>query len=244
MKVIGVIPARYKSSRFPGKPLVEIHGKPLVIYVAEKTVEALGKDAVYVATEDQRIFDVVEKWGYQAIMTTDKPLTGTDRIWEVAQQIPADFYVNVQGDEPMLNPSDIQKITQKRLENPKEIINGYCKIGSDEDPESVNIPKVIFDENERLIYMSRKALPGLKGTTVIPDYYKQVCIYAFTYNELKAFGEKGGKTRLERYEDIEILRFLEMGYTIRMVETTGASLAVDVPGDVEKVEHAMKANHQ
>ena len=241
MKVIGVIPARYKSSRFPGKPLVKILGKPMIIHVLELSVKALGKDNVWVATDDDRIFNEVESWGYQAIMTSEMPKTGTDRLWEVAQKIPADFYINIQGDEPMLNPADIQKIRDARIASPDTIINGFCPIGPNEDPESVNIPKVIFDENHRMIYMSRKALPGVKAGLPPSVYYKQVCIYAFNYNELKAFGERDTKTYLESFEDIEILRFLEMGYPIRMVETSGASLAVDEPGDVAKVEAALSA---
>lgn len=240
MKVLGVIPARYKSSRYPGKPLVKIHGKPLVIWVAEIAVKALGNENVVVATEDERIFNVVEEWGYKSIMTTDNCLTGTDRLWEVAQQIHADIYINIQGDEPMVSPSDILRIQDARLKNPNLIINGYYPISSDEDPHSVNIPKVIFDESENLIYMSRLALPGVKGAESPKTFYKQVCIYAFTYDELKAFGTKGEKTNLEKYEDIEILRFLEMGFKIKMVKTSTVSLAVDVPEDIARVEQAMK----
>lgn len=241
MKALGVIPARYKSSRFPGKALVEINGKPLIICVTEIAVEALGKENVIVATEDKRILDVVKKWGFKGIMTSDKCLTGTDRLWEVAQEIHADMYINIQGDEPMVLPSDIVKIVNARLENPSQIVNGYHPIAADEDPHSVNIPKVIFDENKRLIYMSRLALPGVKGGDLPNVYFKQVCIYAFTYAELEAFGNKGAKTYLEAYEDIEILRFLEMGYTVKMVKTSSVSLAVDVPEDVQIVENAMKA---
>lgn len=240
MKVIGIIPARYKSSRYPGKPLVNILGKPLVIHVAEKAVKALGKESVYIATENSLIYEEVVKWGYNAIMTTEAPLTGTDRLWEVAQKIEADIYVNIQGDEPMVDPSDITRVVEERKKFPHQIINGYAAIGKDEDPESINIPKVIFDRNGKMIYMSRKTLPGIKGREDIPVYYKQVCIYAFTFEELKAFGEQKSKTPLESFEDIEILRFLEMGYEIKMVEMSVASLAVDVPSDVKKVEKALR----
>lgn len=239
MKFLGVIPARYKSSRYPGKPLVHIAGKPLVIHVCEKAEMALGKDNFVVATEDERIVHEVHKWGYNAVLTTDNPKTGTDRLWEVAQKIKADIYINIQGDEPMLDPIDIYKVYQARLNNPQFITNGYCKISENEDPHSINIPKVIFNEKNELIYMSRMAIPGVKGRTDRPDYYKQVCIYTFTFEELKAFGERVHKTYLESFEDIEILRFLEMGYKIKMVETSGASLAVDVPDDVIAVEQAL-----
>ncbi len=236
---LGIIPARYKSSRFPGKPLVPILGKPLVIHVCEKAAIALGVENFLVATEDQRIVDVVEKQGFQALLTSDKPKTGTDRLWEVAQKIRADYYINIQGDEPMINPDDIQKVYRARLASPSHITNGYCSIEENENPNSLNIPKVIMNENDELIYMSRLALPGIKGRADKPVYNKQVCIYTFTYDELKAFGEREDKTYLESFEDIEILRFLEMGYKIKMVKTAGASLAVDVPDDVYLVEQAL-----
>lgn len=239
MEYLGVIPARYRSSRFPGKPLVNILGKPLVIHVAEKAVAALGHENVVVATEDLRIFDEVEKWGFKAIMTTDKPLTGTDRIWEVAQQIKADFYINIQGDEPMVSPEDVKAILEARRVHPDMIVNGYSALLPQEDPHSVNIPKVVFSESGRLLYMSRAAIPGIKGTDEIPVYHKQVSIYAFNYAELEAFGNRTEKTPLEHFEDIEILRFAEMDYPIQMVPISGNSLAVDEPGDVAIVEAAI-----
>ena len=240
MKYLGIIPARYASSRFPGKPLVDILGKPLIIHVAEKAVAALGKDHVVVATEDERIYREVEKWGFRAVMTTDRPLTGTDRLWEVAQQMPADVYINIQGDEPMVDPTDILRVLEVRKKHPDKIVNGYVRIGADEDPDSPHLPKVIFSEAEDLIYMSRKALPGSKSGKNDGPFYKQVCIYAFTFNELRAFGERTEKTWLESHEDIEILRFLEMGYPVKMVEMSAASLAVDIPADVHAVEMALK----
>ncbi|MZP57122.1 MAG: 3-deoxy-manno-octulosonate cytidylyltransferase [Bacteroidales bacterium] len=237
--VLGIIPARFKSSRFPGKPLVSILGKPLVIHVAEKVSTALGKENFVVATEDNRIADEVSKWGFKAVMTSDRPKTGTDRLWEVAQQIRAKIYVNIQGDEPMVRPEDIINIYETKVVFPDHIINGYTEIGGTEDSTSVNIPKVILNENEELIYMSRLPVPGIKGRSDRPQFLKQVCIYAFSYDELKAFGERGAKTYLESFEDIEILRFLEMGYKIKMVRTASSSLAVDVPDDVVAVEKAM-----
>lgn len=239
---IGVIPARFQSTRFPGKPLVKIINRPLVIHVAEKAAAALGKDKVFVATEDQRIFNVVEDWGYNAIMTSDKHLTGTDRLWEVAKKIPAQYYLNIQGDEPMVEPKDILKVLDERRKEPDSIVNGYIEIGDKEDPNSVNIPKVIFDEKERMIYMSRKPLPNSKTEAKPSVFYKQVCIYAFNYDELRAFGNRRAKTFLESYEDIEILRFLEMGYPIKMVKMSKASLAVDVPEDVSILEEALRTN--
>ena len=239
-EVLGIIPARFKSSRFPGKPLVSILGKPLIIHVSEKVAAALGKQNFVVATEDQRIVNEVEKWGYKAVLTTDKPKTGTDRLWEVAQLMPAKIYLNIQGDEPMVNPDDILKVYETKKAFPKHIINCYCAVSPAEDPTSVNIPKVIINEQEELIYMSRLPVPGIKGRPDKPEYLKQVCIYAFTFKELRAYGERDAKTPLESFEDIEIIRFLEMGYRIKMVKTSGASLAVDIPEDLLAVEKALR----
>ena len=242
MKIIGIIPARYKSSRFPGKPMINILGKPLVIHVAEKAEQALGKENVFIATEDQRIYEMVVSFGYNCVMTTDAPLTGTDRLWEVAQQIPADIYINIQGDEPMVNPADIKKIAEEKQKTPNHIINGMCPLSKTEDPADINIPKVLFSSGRNLLYMSRLPIPGIKDVkSGIPIYWKQVCIYAFNYNELKAFGTQNAKAPCERYEDIEILRFLDLGFSIKMIETAPGSLAVDNPEDVLKVENSMRS---
>jgi len=237
VKTVIIIPARYKSTRFPGKPLTLILGKPMILWVAELCAEVLPAEFVYVATEDFQIKEIVEKAGFNVVMTSNKCLTGTDRLAEAATQIEADIYVNVQGDEPLLNPTDILSIIEVKKQYPHEVINGYSKIGDNEDPESVNIPKVIFNENQQMVYMSRSLVPGTKTKEFVPpSYYKQVCIYAFSKKELSDYAEFGRKGTLEYYEDIEILRFLDIGLNIRVVETKSASLAVDVPEDVIRVE--------
>lgn len=241
MRTIGLIPARYQSSRFPGKPLVKLLGKPMVIWVAQLTAEALGKENVYVVTDSGEIGRAVEDAGFSAIMSSQNALTGTDRLWEAAQQVRADIYVNVQGDEPLLNPIDIIKVAEAKKKHMDEVINAMCAIGEDEDPGNVNIPKVVVTEDKRLVYMSRSAVPGTKGKETAPKkYWKQVCIYAFNYNELKAFGSFGRKSHLESIEDIEILRFLELDIPVRMVESSGDSRAVDIPEDVAVVEKILK----
>lgn len=244
MRAVVLIPARFKSTRYPGKPLVPLLGKPMVLWVAQLSAKAVGVENVYVATEDQRIADVVTKAGFNAVITTDTCLTGTDRLAEAALQIKADIYINVQGDEPLVNPNDICKAIEAKRTCMDAIINGYCWISENENPTSVNIPKVITTENDRLIYMSRQALPGFKDLKCAPSRYKkQVCIYAFTADELAMFKSFGRKSELEFSEDIEILRFLEMGKTIQMYETQPGSLAVDIPEDVEPVEAALKKLH-
>ena len=237
MKTVIIIPARYKSTRFPGKPLTPILGKPMILWVAELCAEALPAQCVYIATEDFQIKEVVEKAGFNVVMTSSKALTGTDRIAEAATKIEADIYINVQGDEPLLNPVDIVTIIETKKIHPNEVINGYSKIGDNEDPENVNIGKVVFNEDQRMVYVSRSLVPGTKTKEFVPpNYNKHVCIYAFSKKELNDYAEFGRKGTLELYEDIEILRFLDIGSNIRVVETKSASLAVDVPEDVIRVE--------
>lgn len=238
-----IIPARYKSTRFPGKPLVSLLGKPMILWVAELSEKAVGKEHVYIATEDQRIADVVEAAGYKSIMTSSAAKTGTDRLAEAALQLQDySILVNVQGDEPLVNPADIVKCIEEKRATPDIIINGYCPLSDDEDPHSVNIPKVITDERGRMIYMSRVAIPGFKDESCKPStYYKQVCIYGFNHEELKSYGDFGRKSKIEHCEDIEILRFIELGVGIRMFETHPGSLAVDTPEDVFGVEQSLQA---
>lgn len=244
MKVIIVIPARYSSSRFPGKPLVNLVDKPMIQWVAELSEKVVGKENVFIATENQKIFDLTLNLGYQAIMTSKNALTGTDRIAEVAENIDADIYINIQGDEPLVNPEDIEKIIEAKKKYYNEVICGYSIIGENEDEKNINIPKVIFTEDEKMIYMSRNPLPGFKSQLDCPKiYYKQVCIYAFNKEELIKYKNFNRKSIIESSEDIEIIRFLEWGQVIRMVKTLEGSLAVDVPSDISKVEFALRKLH-
>lgn len=216
----------------------------MILWVAELSAKAIGRENVYVATEDHRIAEVVEAAGFNVVMTSENALTGTDRLAEAAEQIHADIYINVQGDEPVLNPQDIIRIRDQKVANVEAVINGFCWLSDHENPSNVNIPKVITNEAGNLVYMSRNPLPGYKEENRAPRRYKkQVCIYAFTKEELSAFSAFGRKSDLEACEDIEILRFLELNKQIQMVETSGISLAVDVPEDVTLAEEALKRIH-
>lgn len=214
----------------------------MVIHVAERVALALGAESTVIATEDQRIADCAREFGFNAVVTSDAVTNGTARVWHVAQQVKADVYLNIQGDEPMVSPDDIKKILQKKVEMPGHVINGMCPLGQSENPASVNIPKVLAADDGRLLYMSRLAIPGRKDPgSAAPRFMKQVCIYAFSYDELAAFGKLDQKTHAETFEDIEILRFLERGIPVHMVEVSGGSLAVDIPEDVAVVEAAMRS---
>lgn len=231
-----VIPARYKSSRFPGKPIVDIDGTPMIIRVADIASKVVPKENIYIATEDERIAKVVDDYDYKVILTSDNCLTGTDRVCEASQEIDSDIIVNIQGDEPLLDSDDIQKVIDEKLKYPDSVINCMSRFDSTEATNR-NIPKVVANFNNDLVYMSRSAIPGTKeGHSKL--VHKQVCIYAFTKDELDKFyqfGLKHGKTQIEWSEDIEILRFLELGINVKMLETYGTTQAVDIPEDVDKV---------
>ena len=240
-RAVVLIPARFSSSRFPGKPLAKILGKEMILYVAELSTKAVGINNVYIITDDNRIKKVVESSGYQVIMSKNIAITGTDRIAEAANLIKADIFINVQGDEPLLNPEDIVRVINCKLKNYDKVVNCYNFLSNNENPESINIPKVITNENNELVYISREKIPGAKDFTNINiQYKKQVCIYAFNLNELNSFLLYGKKSELEKIEDIEILRFFELNIKILMLETNIHSIAVDTPEDLINVENILK----
>lgn len=232
-----VIPARYASSRFPGKPLAEILGKPMVLWVAESCGEALGLHQVVVASDDAEILRVAATAGFRAERTSSSALTGTDRVAEVARKFGGTTVVNVQGDEPLVDPSDISRIASIHRENPGYVINGFSTLSEGEDPSRVSIPKVVLDNNNNLLFASRAVIPlGKSSSGPAILHRKQVCIYAFSPEQLELFSQTGRKTPLESIEDIEILRFLELGQAVRMVKTKSKTTAVDEPGDITLVE--------
>lgn len=233
-RVAVVIPARYKSSRFPGKPLALINGREMILRVADIAKQAVGIENVYVATENEEIVKVVKAADYKVVLTSDSCLTGTDRVAEAALEIDADIIVNIQGDEPMLDPNDINRVIQAKIDNPQHIINCEAYLNSNENVRDKKIPKVITNLEKELIYSSRNPIPGTKtGDGSRPK--KQVCIYAFDREHLKAFSKRTSKTPLESEEDIEILRFIELGYKVKMIEVQDSTYAVDYPEDIDIV---------
>lgn len=237
-----IIPARYESSRFPGKPLADILGKSLILRVWEQCIKALDKKNVFIATDDERIVNHCLKNDMQYLLTPNTCLTGTDRIYEASKQIKSDIYINVQGDEPLLKPQDIIDVINASKNNPSSIINAMCPISSEEDFRSSSVPKVVTDTKNKLLYMSRGAIPTNKKFEFI-EAKKQVCVYALPLSALEAFGKHATKTPMESIEDIEILRFIEMGYPVQMIDVSSSSIAVDHPHDIQRVIEALSAKN-
>ena len=239
MKIIGVIPARYKSSRFEGKPLADIHGKPMIWWVYQQAIKVKEFEAVYVATEDERIKIACEELGVNVLMTSDEHKTGTDRIGEVARKINADLYVNIQGDEPMIEPETIIEAIKPFYENKElQVSNLMTVIKDPVDVVNFTVPKVITNKDGIGIYLTRSAAPYPKGS-IDYSYYKQVCVYGFTPEALE-FYCNSPRGKVESIEDIEILRFIESGYKVKFIEVDSDTVAVDTPNDLVKVQEIMK----
>ena len=235
MSISIIIPARFGSSRYRGKPLVKILGKEMVIHVAD-ICSKIKNVKVFIATDSKKIADVVKNYGYKYIFTSPKCLTGTDRVAEASRKIRSKIYINVQGDEPTINPKDIKKVIETKKKFPNHVICGYDKVHDFEDPSSINLPKVVVNSKGELIYISRALVPGKKKKNQIIQYHKQVCIYAFNKKQLKKFYEKKKKSETENFEDIEILRFFDLNEKIKMVKLNSNSVAVDEIADVKKAE--------
>lgn len=244
MEILGVIPARYKSSRFPGKPLVDICGKPMIWWVYQQCKKVEDFDEVCVATDDDRIFRVCQELGIEVVMTSESHKTGTDRIGEVARKKNADLIVNIQGDEPLLEPATIKAAISPFYADPTlQVSNLMTKIKNPVDVVNFTIPKVITNKDGIGIYLTRATAPYPKGNLDY-SYYKQVCVYGFRPEALDFFcdyGEKYGKAKIESIEDIEILRFIENGYRVQYIEVDSETVAVDTPNDLEKVRAIVDA---
>jgi 3-deoxy-manno-octulosonate cytidylyltransferase (CMP-KDO synthetase) len=207
----------------------------MILHVAEKAEQAIGKENVYIATENSKIANIVKKSGYNVVITSDSCITGTDRVAEASYEINADIFVNVQGDEPMIDPRDIKRAIKLKQDNPEYVVNCMSKLHPGENVLDKKIPKVICDLNNNLIYSSRNPLPGSKELQV-SNIMKQVCIYAFNKPQLQQF-YSNKKTPLENYEDIEIIRCIEKGIKVKMMEVNKVSYAVDYPEDIKVIEN-------
>ena len=239
MNYLIIIPARFSSKRFPGKPLAKINGKEMISYVWNTCISSVPKKNVIVATDSIKIKKFCEINNINVIMTSKNCLTGTDRVYEVSKKIKKDIYINVQGDEPLIQKKDILKFLDFVKKNKKTVINAYTKINNSKDYFNVNIPKVVFDNSNNLLFMSRSNIPGNKKNKFI-EAFKQVCIYSFPYKQLNIFGKIKKKSILEKIEDIEILRYLELGIKVKMIELSNSSIGVDTLSDLKKVEKIIK----
>jgi 3-deoxy-manno-octulosonate cytidylyltransferase (CMP-KDO synthetase) len=241
-KVVVVIPARYGSTRLPGKPLVSIAGKPMIQRVFERAKLAQCVNQVIVATDDERIVKAVEAFGGEARMTRSDHRTGTERVAEVAAHVEGDVFVNVQGDEPLLDPAAVDAAVTSLLEDPPaSIATVATPIKMPADIMDPNVVKTVLDFEGNAIYFSRAPIPWVRdtGSKVLARHLKHLGLYVFDREALLEYptlppGE------LERIEQLEQLRWLENGWKIRVAEVEHDAVSVDVPEDVARVEKLLQ----
>jgi len=243
--IIAVIPARYGSTRFPGKALVDIKGKPMIQWVYERTKRSKLIDRVIVATDDDRILGAVTSFGGEAMMTSSDHATGTDRIAEVAKSLDCHIVVNVQGDEPLIQPAMIDEAVMPLMQDASIPMGTLCrKIEDREEAFDPNVVKVVFDKNGFALYFSRAPIPwdrdrwagksSLKEFIFEGPLYKHIGLYVFRRSFLLDYAHLP-QTTLEAVEKLEQLRVLENGYKIKTVITRHESFGVDIPDDLGKI---------
>lgn len=249
MKFIGIIPARYASTRFPAKPLALLGGKPVIQRVYEQVSGVL--DDAYVATDDERIEAVVKEFGGNVVMTSVDHRSGTDRCYEAYTKIGEgyDVVVNIQGDEPFIQPSQLESI-KSCFEDPAidiaTLVKPFSPEASFEELANPNSPKVVIDKNYRALYFSRSVIPYFRGKE--PDswlrhhtFYKHIGLYAYRADVLRAITRLPQST-LEQVESLEQLRWLENGYSIKVGITEVETIGIDTPEDLERAEEFLKKN--
>jgi 3-deoxy-manno-octulosonate cytidylyltransferase (CMP-KDO synthetase) len=241
-KIVAFIPARFPSTRFPGKPLARISGKPLIQHVYERARACPDLDETYVATDDQRIYACVERFGGRAIMTAEDHQSGTDRIAEAAERLnvgPRAIVVNIQGDQPLFQPSiltDLIRPLNKDRTIPMSTL--MYEIEEDKEIQDPNNVKVVVDTNGYALYFSRLPIPFVRDKGSAAHYYKHIGIYAYRNEFLLTF-TKLPYGKLEEIEKLEQLRALEHGFRIKVIETPFDSTEVDVPEDIIEVERQL-----
>jgi len=241
-QIVVVIPARFGSTRFPGKPLVSLAGKPMIQRVYERAKKAQTVHDVVVATDDQRIFDAVQAFGGKARMTRSDHRTGTERIAEVAVHEAGDIFVNVQGDEPLIDPMAIDAAVGALVEEPPAQVSTVATTirhaGDIMDP---NVVKTVLDFDEYALYFSRAPIPWIRDTQqkLHVTYWKHLGLYAFQREALLEYPTLP-QGELEKVEQLEQLRWLENGWRIRVAEVPQDAVSVDVPEDVTRVEKLLR----
>jgi len=241
LKIIAIIPARMGSSRFPGKPLAPILGRPMIEHVYRRVALCDRLDATFIATCDEVIRDAAETFGAPVIMTSDRHERASDRVAEAAEKLDADLVVMVQGDEPMIFPDMIETAIAPFLEDDTVgCVNLSRRLESLEDYQNPNTIKVVSDLSENAMYMTRAPIPTLAKSGIgATPVYKQVCVIVFTHKELQAYTSLE-PTPLESVESIDMLRLMEHGRPVRMVTTGRDTLAVDCPEDLLRVEAELR----
>jgi 3-deoxy-manno-octulosonate cytidylyltransferase (CMP-KDO synthetase) len=241
-KVVVVIPSRFGSTRLPGKPLVTLAGKPMVQHVYERAKRAQTVHKVLVATDDQRILDAVQGFGGEARMTRSDHRTGTERIAEVAAHEEGDIFLNVQGDEPLIDPVSIDTAVAALLEEPPaQIATVATPIRHANDIMDPNVVKAVLDFDENALYFSRAPVPWVRDTQqkIHVKYWKHLGLYAFQRDALLEYPTLP-QGELEKIEQLEQLRWLENGWRIRVAEVTRDAVSVDVPEDISRVEKLLR----
>lgn len=237
--IIGVIPARYQSTRLPGKPLSDIAGKPMIQWVYEAVCQAKLLDQVWVATDDERIMQVVNGFGGRAVMTSPEHQTGTDRLAEVAEKIPCEIVVNIQGDEPLIQGAVIDQVVKPLIED-NRIPMGTAMV-RESDPEALQDPsvvKVVPDAEGFATYFSRSLIPYPRKEGI---FYRHIGIYVYRREFLLHFHDLP-PAPAELMESLEQLRAIHYGHRIKITEVTGQFLGVDTPEDLERVRVILGKN--
>ena len=239
MKILCVIPARYASTRLPGKPLADIVGKPMIQHVYERSAQATIPQQVVVATDDEKVFQAVQQFGGKVVMTSSEHQTGTDRLAEVASKYAeVDVIINVQGDEPLIDPKVIDELAQEFLNDTALQMASVMSIMDTEDYQNPNAVKVVTDLNNNALYFSRSLLPYPRVAGKA-NVYKHIGIYAYKKDFLLKFA-KLEPTPLEQSESLEQLRALENGYKIKMIQTKSKFIGVDSIEDLQTVNELLR----
>ncbi|MCA0360007.1 MAG: 3-deoxy-manno-octulosonate cytidylyltransferase [Armatimonadetes bacterium] len=239
MSTVIVIPSRMGSTRFPGKPLCDLLGKPMIQWVFEAAVRSELTDRIIVATPDQEIIDVCRGFGAEAMLTSPDHPSGTDRIAEVARQVPADVYLNIQGDEPLVETSDILACAMPLVEDSSIQMGSIMADCPEHEEDNHAVVKVVTDLDGFALYFSRHAVPFPRHARVAP-LRKHIGMYAYRYEAVTAFSG-WSQSPLEIAESLEQLRFLEHGVRIKMSVGQGSALAVDTPEQAEAVRRLLAA---
>jgi 3-deoxy-manno-octulosonate cytidylyltransferase (CMP-KDO synthetase) len=254
-RIVAIIPARYASTRLPGKPLVDIAGVPMILRVVRRARRVPAIDRVIVATDDHRVLDTVTAAGEEALMTASEHRTGTDRLAEVAAKLDAEIIINVQGDEPLIDPATIESALSPLLEDQSIVMSTTCEpIESPEDVINPNVVKVVTDRAGFAIYFSRSPIPfprsevlkygslqeALRAQPELLQFYaKHTGLYVYRREFLLKF-TRLAPTKLEEVEALEQLRVIENGYKIKVVRVKDRSIGVDTPEDLERVREEIE----